>query len=192
MKRGKPREEAILSSTLTLLQEHGYSALTIDAVAAAARASKATIYRRWSNKAALVAAALDALDASDNAAIPDTGALRSDLVAVMKAMRHKASKPYVAMISELVVAARHDAELAGHLQKHVEREDLSPFHEALRRARGRREVSADLDHDLIHDVAEAMILRQLQIGAAFDARFIARVVDRVLLPLALESMKGKR
>ncbi|APR76748.1 Transcriptional regulator, TetR family protein [Minicystis rosea] len=192
MTRGKLREQAILTSTLALLQQQGYDALTIDAVAAAARASKATIYRRWSNKAALVAAALDALDASDNAAIADTGALRSDLVAVMKATQRKATKPYVAMISELVVAARRDAELAGHLRRHVEREGLSPFHEALRRARDRREVSADLDPDLIHDVAEAMILRQLQIGAAFDARFIARVVDRVLLPLTLQTMKGKR
>ena len=43
--------------TLQLLQEHGYDRLTVDAVAAAARASKATVYRRWPSKAELVLAA---------------------------------------------------------------------------------------------------------------------------------------
>lgn len=42
--------------TLRLLQEHGYDRLTVDAVAASARASKATVYRRWPSKAELVLA----------------------------------------------------------------------------------------------------------------------------------------
>ena len=52
-----PRETELLDVTLQLLQEHGYERLTIDAVAAMARASKATVYRRWPSKAELVLAA---------------------------------------------------------------------------------------------------------------------------------------
>ena len=70
------REQAVLAATAELLVERGYAALTTDAVALRAGASKATIYRRWPNKAQLVRATLDAADAARNASMPDTGALR--------------------------------------------------------------------------------------------------------------------
>ena len=183
MARGKQREDAILTSTIELLGERGYEAITMDGVAARARASKATMYRRWHNKAELVKAALDSLDAAHNADIPDTGALRSDLLAVMDATRERATAPYLTMIQELVRASRRDEALAAALQAHVEDEDLSPFQAVLQRARARRQLAAGAPIELVHDVAEAMILRQLQTGAAFDAAFIVRVVDEVLLPL---------
>ena len=48
------REQEILDATLEVLADVGYDRLTMDAVATAAKASKATLYRRWSSKAALV------------------------------------------------------------------------------------------------------------------------------------------
>ncbi|HME77339.1 MAG TPA: helix-turn-helix domain-containing protein, partial [Mycobacterium sp.] len=52
-----PREAELLAVTLRLLQQHGYDRLTLEAVAASAHASKATMYRRWPSKAELVLAA---------------------------------------------------------------------------------------------------------------------------------------
>src|SRR5216684_3862376 len=56
---GRPRSEqarlAILRSTLKLLGENGFLDLTIEAVAAHASVGKATVYRWWPNKAALIA-----------------------------------------------------------------------------------------------------------------------------------------
>jgi len=181
--RGQEREDAILTSTVELLGELGYEAITIDAVAARAHASKATIYRRWRNKGELVKAALDALDTRHNATIPDTGALRSDLAAVMEGLRDKATASYVAMIQGLVIAARRDKALAASLRSHIENDELSPFRAVLRRAVERKRLPTHAPTDLVHDVAEAMILRQLQTGSPFDGRFISRVVDDVLLPL---------
>lgn len=190
MVRGEPRERAILSATIEVLEAEGYEAMTIDGVAARAHASKATIYRRWPNKAALVKAALDALDRDDNAAIPDTGALRSDLLAVMKAMGKKASAPYLRMIQDLVAAARRDPLLASLLQEHIANDELSPFQSVIHRAVLRGELPKSTDTVLVHDVAEALMLRQAQTGAPFDARFVRRVVDQVLLPL-LEKKRGR-
>ncbi|MGL5927508.1 MAG: helix-turn-helix domain-containing protein, partial [Dermatophilaceae bacterium] len=52
------REREILSAALGVLAEVGYDRMTMDAVALAARASKATLYRRWQSKTALVVDAL--------------------------------------------------------------------------------------------------------------------------------------
>ncbi len=81
------REIAILRATLELLAESGYDQLTIDAVAARARCSKATIYRRWPDKAALVITAVRRHAGQPGIAAPDTGSLRSDLCAALQAMR---------------------------------------------------------------------------------------------------------
>jgi AcrR family transcriptional regulator len=181
--RGKERVDAILAATIELLTEVGYQALTTDAVAARAQSSKATIYRRWSNKAALVRAALDDLDAGQNAAVADTGSLRGDFLAAMEGLRDRATAPYLAMIADLVAAQRHDEQLAAELRLHLANEELSPFHEALGAAVRRGELPADVDAELIHDVAEALIQRRLGSGEPFDDAFITRVVDDVLLVL---------
>lgn len=180
--RGKEREDAILAATIELVGEVGYGALTMDGVAARAQASKATIYRRWRNKAQLVKAALDAYDTRQNEAIPDTGELREDLYAVMRALRERVSESYLAMINGLIAAAKHDPELDAALQEHVADEELSPFLVSLQRAVDRGELPADADSELVHDVAEALIMRQVTTGV-FDEEFIRRVVDDVLLVL---------
>ena len=74
------RETEILDATLQILAEVGYDLLTMDAVAARAKASKATLYRRWKSKPELVVTAV-MCHHSDTAAVPDTGSLRGDLLA---------------------------------------------------------------------------------------------------------------
>ena len=77
--RDADREDAILAATRALVAEIGYERLTIEAVAARARASKATIYRRWPGKAELVAEALRCRPQATRV-MPDTGDLREDVV----------------------------------------------------------------------------------------------------------------
>src|SRR5207249_2035868 len=60
---GRPRDSsrdlAILDATLSLLTELGYEQLSMEAVAGRSGAAKTTIYRRYRDKAALVAAAVE-------------------------------------------------------------------------------------------------------------------------------------
>ena len=72
--RGAAREEAILLATLKLLAESGYDQMTVDAVAAEAHSSKATIYRRWPGKAALVVAAVRRYGGQPEPEAPDSPA----------------------------------------------------------------------------------------------------------------------
>jgi AcrR family transcriptional regulator len=79
---GRPRsvraERAIHDATLQILIEQGYEGMTIEAVAARAGVGKATIYRRYDGKDALVAAALRTLNPDPEFSLPDTGSVRSD------------------------------------------------------------------------------------------------------------------
>jgi AcrR family transcriptional regulator len=74
-------EEAILAATLEILDEAGFKDLTVEAVAARAGAAKTAVYRRWPSKVPLV----DALARSQPALVaPDTGDLRTDMIALWK------------------------------------------------------------------------------------------------------------
>src|SRR3984893_14897820 len=57
-RKGRPRSQkvhqAILQAALELVQEVGFSNLTIEGIATQAGTSKLTIYRRWPTKAAIV------------------------------------------------------------------------------------------------------------------------------------------
>lgn len=86
---GRPRvaahDGAILDAALGLLATAGYAGMTIDAVAAAAGVSKATVYLRWPSKADLATAALAHVRETGPARV--TGDVRHDLAAVLGAMR---------------------------------------------------------------------------------------------------------
>jgi AcrR family transcriptional regulator len=72
----------VLGAVLDVLRETGYERLSIEAVAARARASRQTVHRRWRTKPDLVAAAF-AGAASPLPDPPDTGELRGDLLAYL-------------------------------------------------------------------------------------------------------------
>ncbi|WP_223692912.1 TetR/AcrR family transcriptional regulator [Leifsonia poae] len=85
-RRGPELENALLDAAWDELVENGYAALTIDAVATRAGTSRPVVYRRWPGKHELVRAAIaHASRKSQAPALPDTGTLRGDLLAVMEA-----------------------------------------------------------------------------------------------------------
>lgn len=79
------REAELYEAVLDLLREVGYDALTMDAVAARTKSSKATLYRQWGGKAELVAKAVrhnkpGGIGLGDI----DTGSLKGDLHALTR------------------------------------------------------------------------------------------------------------
>jgi AcrR family transcriptional regulator len=181
--RGALREEAILLATLKLLADSGYDQLTIDAVAAQARCSKATIYRRWPGKAALVIAAVRLHAGQPGTGAPDTGSLRSDLLAALAAMRSSLSGQDAALILGLLTAMRRDPGLAAVVRDQVldaKREVLGP---PVDRAIARGDIPADADTALLAEISSAVLLSRLLLtGEPPDDTFVQRLVDTALLP----------
>src|ERR1700679_4113552 len=103
-----PREAELLAVTLRLLQQHGYDGLTVDAVAASAHASKATVYRRWPTKAELVSAAF--IEGCRQIAVhPKTGTLRDDLLQLGHVISRQTSEQAGTTRAVLVEISRHPA-----------------------------------------------------------------------------------
>jgi AcrR family transcriptional regulator len=78
-------DEAILIAAVDLLAEVGFARLTMDQVAARAGVGKASLYLRWPNKIALVAQAIQHRSAVEPQ-VPDTGSLREDMLAFLRAL----------------------------------------------------------------------------------------------------------
>jgi AcrR family transcriptional regulator len=82
-RRGAPVVDRVLEVTLEELARHGYHRLSVPEVAERAGLNKTSVYRRWPTKEALVAAALEGAMGHD-APLPDTGALKSDMLALVR------------------------------------------------------------------------------------------------------------
>lgn len=185
--RGRPfdasRDVALRAAALELLAEIGYDRLTIDAVAARARASKVTIYRRWSGKAELVVDALSCLKPS--MAVPDTGSLRGDLEAIARRSASSDNRFDAQLMIGLVTALAHDSEL-----RQVVRERLIDPHRArlkqvFERAMARGEVPEDRNLDLLVSLYPALgLYHLLTSGELPEAGFAEQVMSGVILPLA--------
>ena len=185
MVRGEVREQAILAAVIELLGELGYEALTMDAVAARARASKATIYKRWRGKPELVRAAVDTVIASRVPATTDTGSLRGDLMAVMRALEGHLTTDFLAMMSGLVHAMRQDPALAEALRAHL-MDDAPAARLIIGRAVARGELRVGEEAELAalaHEVIEAHLFRQMAVGGSLGEAFAAHVVDDLLTPV---------
>jgi AcrR family transcriptional regulator len=162
---GRPRsaeaDAAITRATLELLVEEGFQGLSVEAVRQRAGVGKATIYRRFPDKVALVRAAMDALHAQLE--LPDTGTLRGDLEAVWHAAY--AAQPTAAqrlMLPRLLADVVEDEELFAVFHATLVEPRRAAMREIIARAVERGELRDDLDAELLIDMlAGPMIYRVL-------------------------------
>jgi AcrR family transcriptional regulator len=184
------RDVAICDATLALLLEVGYDRMSMDAVAARARASKATIYRRWPGKQELV---LDAVKSrGPGLTVPeDTGSLRGDLVATYRSAAAGAAAQDADLIAGVLRAMRSAPELADCVRSQVVESKCDVSRTIVARAVERGELPATTDPLILHEVASALWFhRVLVVGADVDDAFIAHVVDDVLMPLLDRSSRS--
>lgn len=181
--RGRPRSglahQAILSATLELLAEEGWSGLTIEGIARRAGVGKTTIYRRWDSLEEVLTAAVQGV--VSEIVIPDAGSIRSDLLELM----HRAVEVYRGepgrMMPGLVSAmARHPAVAAA-----VRRGFLADRREALKavldRGIERKELRADVDRELLLDfLGGPLFYRLLVTGGTIDEQLARGTVDVML------------
>ncbi|HEX5403749.1 MAG TPA: TetR/AcrR family transcriptional regulator [Pseudonocardiaceae bacterium] len=185
--RGRPRDasrdEALREAALAVLADVGYRALTMDAVAATARAGKATIYRRWDSKLDLVIDSCNQL-VSEHIPAPDTGSMAGDLREFLLSFATFLSGPAGKAAQALVGELPHEPELAEAFRKSFLRSQRDVLRAVLERAAGRGELGEEAPKGMAVELAGAALIYRLMLtGDPLDAAFVDRLVDQVLVPL---------
>ena len=179
------REAEILSATLDLLTELGYDRLTMDAVAARARAGKATLYRRWAKKSGLVVDAILSTKIALQVPDVDTGNLREDLLAMACGPGGLVEARSAHVIAAVVTGLHHDPDFAAEFRARVIGPKAERTSRIFDRARARGEITADLDVELLAPALAGIVLhRDFVLGLPVDRATIERVVDQIILPAA--------
>jgi AcrR family transcriptional regulator len=185
--RGRPRDatrdEALRAAALTVLAEVGYRALTMDAVAATARAGKATIYRRWDSKLDLVIDSCNQL-VSRSIPPPNTGSLSGDLREFLLAFATFLSGPAGKAAQALVGELPHEPELADAFRKSFLRSQRDVLRAVLERAESRGELAENAPLAMTVELAGAALTYRLMLtGDPLDAAFVDTLVDQILVPV---------
>jgi AcrR family transcriptional regulator len=178
---GRPRSReahrAIIDATLELLSEVGFSALTVESVAARAGVGKATIYRRWASKLLLVVDAFGELPALEDV---DTGSLQGDLETMLgRYIENFNTTPLATVLPSLAGERASSSELDVFDQVLSRRRE--PLRAAFQRAVARGEVAADLDIALAGDLVVGPIAVRLYFtGARIHPDIVAPMVEMAL------------
>ncbi|MDR8409211.1 TetR/AcrR family transcriptional regulator [Nonomuraea sp. 3-1Str] len=193
------RERAILDATLELLSEIGYDRMSVDQIARRARASKATIYRRWAGKPELVVDVICRRFDTDAPRPCDTGSLRGDLAELLRGLCETAERKHTLIMGLSSTLVSHQ-ELARTLRAHMLSRDFHGVEALLERARERGEPAGQpaggpmkgpadgppraVEAARLAGVAEALVWHRLIfVGPPLDEAFVEESVREVLLPL---------
>lgn len=189
---GRPRDESararIRSATVSLLEEAGFASLTCDAIARRAGTSKATIYRWWPNKVAVV---IDAFVETVTPELPlrQTETLEEYVAFHLKQFARGVSGRNGRLLSAIIAAAQNDPEVEAAFLAHWIKPRRTLARKALQKFQ--KEGSLPRDYD-IEQVLDAMygplhfllMVRHSKLTVAYAERLAA------LLVRGLRSRKG--
>jgi AcrR family transcriptional regulator len=188
-RRGAALEDAILEAAFTELTEVGYTAFSVESVAARARTGKASIYRRWPTKQELVADALElglptaeqcgfATDIDESVTTAD--ALRE----VARTVASIVTSPVGDAMRAIKCEAMADPELAQFIDDRFQAPRRAALVALLQRGVGRGEVRPEAATQLVADVIPAVLThRVIMQREPLTERDIADIMEQVFIPL---------
>ena len=186
-KRDHSRDQEILDVALDVLVETGYDGMTIEMVATRAKAGKATVYRRWASKSDLVLDAVACMKSNDVDldALPDTGTLRGDLVAMIKPPTIRDGERKLKLLTGIASMISRNPEVADAAQRALVEPRASVNRVFFARAIERGEISADVDVEKLCMIGPALVAYNvLLLRKPIDRELLINNIDSVILPAA--------
>lgn len=184
-KRDHSRDPEILDAALAVLAETGYDAMSMDMVAARAKAGKATLYRRWPSKADLVIDAVSCMKQAQSRIedLPDTGTLRGDLVALIRPHSMEDAERKMRVMGAVVSMLSREPGLADAVNEAITEPRARLNRALIERAIARGEVSPEVDVDTVAHISPSMTAyRTLVQRKPVDREFLIGLIDGVVLP----------
>ena len=181
---GRPRSaearDAILRAAIVVIREVGYDAAAMDAIAARAGVGKATVYRRWSTKEALVADAIERIMVTRP--VPDTGTTRGDLRAVVRDTMLMYRDPQTTpLFSALIAAMARSPQIARAARTGFIAARRETMRRVVERGMARGDLRTATDMELALDMLSGpLAVRSLITGGPVDERLVKAIVDVVM------------
>jgi AcrR family transcriptional regulator len=178
----RPRDtqaaERILDATRELLSDKGPACVGINEIAAHAEVAKATIYRWWPSRDALV---LDALvQMSEPTARPESGSTKDVIAAQMKRLGALLSSRTGSMLREVIATAQSEPELADAFRDRFFQVRRAHALATLAAGVERGEVRDDIDPATLLDLISAPIWQRFLLGhAPITPKAVAELVEAV-------------
>jgi len=179
-KRGRPRnvetQKAILAASYELLLEQGFEAVTVEKIADRAKVSKATIYKWWPNKAAVV---MDGYMSAATAKlhVPNTGSVFEDILIHATSLARFLTSREGIIIKELVGEGQFDTSLAEEYQARYFRPRRLEARQMFERGIQCGELKPDIDIELSMDLIYGPIFyRLLVLGGTPDDAYMTQLV----------------
>jgi AcrR family transcriptional regulator len=172
-----PVKASILDTTYDLLIDKGYAEVTTDDIAAAARVSKATIYRHWRTKQELVVAAarmhLGKVEA------PDMGSFADEIHWILEQRLEDYREPgTLRLVGSLVGAATNDPQLQALFTEWVEQLSRA-IRRVLQRGIARGDVRPEIDILAVETLIAGIVARTVVAQHSFSLATVESLVDLV-------------
>lgn len=173
-RRNPDTESAILDAAAELLAEEGIAGLRMEAVAKRARAGKATLYRWWPTRGALLLAVYRRMKTED--LYPDTGSLEGDIAGVLQLVLGHWQNGTGAVFRSIIAAAQAEPDVATALGA-FRQERKAALVGVIARAERRGELAAGLAPERLAEAVIATLwFKLLSHDLADDPRALARVL----------------
>ncbi|MEK4473546.1 TetR/AcrR family transcriptional regulator [Paenibacillus sp. FSL R7-0048] len=180
IKRGRPRnvetEKSILSASYDLLLENGFGAVTVEKIADRAKVSKATIYKWWPNKAAVV---MDGFlsSAADRLPVPDTGSVFDDILMHATNLSRFLISREGKIITEIIGEGQMDSGLAEAYRTRYFQPRRLEARLLMERGVQRGELKDNLDIEVVTDLIYGPIFYRLLVtGQPIDDAYVQQLV----------------
>ena len=183
-RRSERSRRAILDAAAKLLTDRGYTAITIDGIAAEAKVGKTTIYRWWPTKASIFMELYAEL-AAEVSPPADTGSLFQDLSLLLRG----AFKLYRETAAGLALAGIVAEAQSNAMISRVVRNDFAPSRRQiiltiLERAVSRGEIPKGVDIDTVSEVVAGASWYCVLVGSGqLTDRHAIRLTETILAGL---------
>lgn len=183
-KRSAEAEKAVLDAAFDLLSRKGLQATTVEAIAAQAKVSKATIYKWWPNRAAVIMSAF-LREARD--ALPYPEELEAEnIVERLHTMAMQFHGAIGSMVCALIAEGQSDPEIAQAFREGYILARRQQGVELIRRAIEKK-IIREADPDVVLDLLYAPLYYRLLVGhqplsKAFISDHVSLALGGIMLP----------
>lgn len=189
-RRGDALSESIYNATIELIKKVGYTNLTFQQIALAAKTSRTVMYRRWKTtfdliREIMVYKTTNALDGELIDKIEDTGSLRGDLLQLLTLYQSVYAEVGYEIMNAILFEMGQDNKKMSEIEVNATNKNIMIMRKLLGYAKGRGENIKSVSDATLTLPFDLIRVENLLRKDAIDAKRLELLVDEILLPVFL-------